>query len=110
LHLVDAGIKRLLRNIQQFLRLRRYFANARSEGRVSHPSIEHGPTIYGHDVSGFQLPVLARNTMHQFLIDAYGDGARKWRVAIAFERRYTSVFLQHFLSSRVEVSSRNTWF
>src|SRR5687767_5486852 len=48
--------------------------------------------------------------MDKFLIDAGSD--RRWErwVTISLERRYTSVFLKHFLSSRVEVGSGNTGF
>src|SRR5262249_46306848 len=80
-----------------------------SQRGISHHPFEDRAAINRDDVSSFELTFLARNAMDKFLIDADCNRSRKGWMTIALEWRYTSMFPQHFLSSRVEVGRGNTW-
>ena len=73
------------------------------KSRVSYEAFRQRSAICGNDIALSQNALLVRDPVHQLFIDARANRSREGWLAIAFERRITSVFLQHFLSSRVEV-------
>ncbi len=102
-----AAVKRAFGDLQQVLRLRRDLPDPGRESRVRHKAFEDRPAIDGDDIAFAQNALLAGDAVHQFLIDTGADRGRIRRLAVVLEGRITSVFLQHFLSSRVEVCRRN---
>ena len=102
-HLINRRNQRAFCDFHQALRLRGNLPHRKRHCRVSDKTFEHRSAIHGDDVTFAENPLLARDSMHQFFIDAATNRSRIRRLAVAFERRITTVFLQHFLSSRVEI-------